>query len=81
MHSSGKSGQQLERKSFNSSAGTLGRDWGGQKGQGHPARGRVVVLVVPAHAGTGLIFAFCPLERLFWGEGACPGVHLQSKEL
>lgn len=84
MHSSGKSGQQLERKSFNSLAGAVcpqragtgegGGAWGTQP------RCRVVVPGVHARAGTGLIFVCCPLERLFQGEGACLGVHLQSEE-
>ena len=84
MHSSGKSGQQLERKSFNSSASAVcpqqaGTGEGGRAGGAQP-RGRVVVLGVPVHADTGLIFACCPLERLFWGEGACSGMHLRSEE-
>lgn len=84
MHSSGKSGQQLERKSFNSSAGAVHPQWagteeGGRAGGSQP-RGKVAVLGVPARAGTRLIFVCCPLERLFQGEGDCSGVHLQTEE-
>lgn len=84
MHSSVKSGQQLERKSFNSSAGAvhaqrLGTREGNRAGGTQPRDG-VVVPGVPACAGTGLVFACCPPGKLFQGEVACLGVHLQSKE-
>lgn len=85
MHSSGKSGQQLERKSFNSSAGTVCPQWAGTRegggARGIQPRGRVVVPGVPARASTELFFVCHPLEKIFQGEGACPGVRLRSEEL